>query len=132
VQERDEPEPRCGELAGGLGNPECSEATRQRQHGRQVLREQETGGVRHTSFWSDFDLVYCRDGKARRVESGVEPLVAGLSKGMGQSRSDGEPDVDATAEARAMQLKGYGNSIVAQLAAEFILSYRETIHDGTV
>jgi hypothetical protein len=40
--------------------------------------------------------------------------------------SSGDPsaqEAQATAEARAMRLKGYGNAIVPQLAAEFIRAF---------
>jgi DNA (cytosine-5)-methyltransferase 1 len=60
------------------------------------------------SGWSDFDILPFRDGKARRVESGLEPLAHGIP-------------------ARVGRLRGYGNAIVPALAAEFILSYRETL-----
>ena len=56
--------------------------------------------------WSDFDLLYCRDGKARRVEPGTFPLA------------DGVP-------ARVGRLRGYGNAIIPQVAAEFIKAYLE-------
>lgn len=51
--------------------------------------------------WSDFDLIPCADGKTRRIESGVAPLV------------DGVPG-------RVVKLRGYGNAIAPPLAAEFI------------
>jgi len=111
-----------GATGSGLVNAESKRAEPEQQQG--------CGGcVEQAGCWSDYDLLPCRDGKARRVKSGVEPLVTRLSKGMGQGSDNGEPDVDATAEARVMRLRGYGNSIVAPLAAEFILAYRETIND---
>lgn len=57
-------------------------------------------------FWSDFDLVPCRDGKTRRVEPGTFPLA------------DGVPG-------RVGLLRGYGNAIVPQVAAAFVRSYCE-------
>lgn len=78
-------------------------------------------------FWSDFDILPCTDGKARRIEPGTFPLVAGLPKGVVRG---GDPSIpinpQATAEARVMRLKGYGNAIVPQLAAEFIKAFLET------
>jgi DNA (cytosine-5)-methyltransferase 1 len=61
-----------------------------------------TGG-----FWSDADWIYCRDGKWRPVESGTLPLAARVP-------------------ARVGRLRGYGNAIVAPLAAEFIKAYLES------
>lgn len=62
----------------------------------------ETGG----NSWSDYILVPCRDGKARRIKPGIEPLASGVSGRVGL-------------------LRGYGNSIVPQVAAEFITAYLE-------
>lgn len=52
-------------------------------------------------FWSSYNLIPCRDGKTRRVESGTFPLAYGVPGRVGL-------------------LRGYGNAIVPQLAAEFI------------
>ncbi len=51
--------------------------------------------------WSRFEVIGCRDGKSRRIESGTFPLVNGLPGRVGL-------------------LRGYGNAIVPQLAAKFI------------
>jgi DNA (cytosine-5)-methyltransferase 1 len=79
------------------------------------------------SIWGGFDLIPCADGKARRIESGTFPLAHGLPKGMVRG---GDPSIpinpQATAEARVMRLKGYGNAIVPELAAEFIKAFLET------
>lgn len=64
------------------------------------------------------DWIYCRDGKYRPIESGLKPLVDGVSRGMVHSS-----DPRNTQEARAMRLKGYGNAIVPQVAAEFIRAF---------
>lgn len=66
-------------------------------------------------------LLPCRDGKTRRTESGISPLVDGLPRGVVPSGDPSSPEyANATAEARAMRLKGYGNAIVPDLAAMFI------------
>jgi len=86
-------------------------------------RQAESGypGCGGTDCWSHFDVIPCADGKSRRVESGVKPLVGGLSAGVVPS---GDPRIsdyaNRTAEARVMRLHGYGNSIVPQTAAMFI------------
>jgi DNA (cytosine-5)-methyltransferase 1 len=51
--------------------------------------------------WSRFDLIPCADGKTRRIEPGLAPLAHGIP-------------------ARVVRLRGYGNAIVPQVAAEFI------------
>ena len=57
-------------------------------------------------FWSNAEWLPCRDGKARPVEPGVAPLASGVP-------------------ARVVRLRGYGNSIIPQVAAEFIRAYVE-------
>lgn len=56
------------------------------------------------SFWSDADWLGCRDGKFRPVESGTFPLANGIPGRVGR-------------------LRGYGNAIVPQVAAEFIKAF---------
>jgi hypothetical protein len=65
-----------------------------------------TGGDGAAEFWSRFDVVNCRDSKARRIEPGTFPLAYGIP-------------------ARVGRLRGYGNAIVPQVAAEFIVAYAE-------
>jgi len=60
----------------------------------------------HYSFWSDADWLGCRDGKFRPVEPGTFPLANGVP-------------------ARVGRLRGYGNAIVPQVAAEFVKAFFE-------
>lgn len=60
-----------------------------------------TGG-----FWRNAEWLPCLDGKARPVEPGTSPLVTG-------------------APARVVRLRGYGNSINAEVARAFIEAYRD-------
>jgi DNA (cytosine-5)-methyltransferase 1 len=57
-------------------------------------------------FWADANWVRCPDGKKRALKPGVRPLVDGVPSYMGQ-------------------LRGAGNAIVPQQAAEFIQAYLE-------
>lgn len=59
-------------------------------------------------FWSDADWLGCRDGKFRPVESGTQPLAHGIP-------------------ARVGRLRGYGNAIVPQAAAEFIKAFEASV-----
>ncbi len=69
-----------------------SSAGNEREHGENdfVFR----GG------WGD-NWIACADGKARRIEPGLSPLAHGIPS-------------------RVVRLRGYGNAIVPQVAAEFI------------
>lgn len=81
-------------------------------------------------FWSDFDLVPCADGKTRRVKSGLQCLVNGIPAGVVPGSDPSLQEVEATAEARVMRLKGYGNAIIPQLAAEFIKAFMQVKESG--
>ncbi|EBX4751185.1 DNA cytosine methyltransferase [Salmonella enterica] len=72
------------------------------------------------SFWRDADWLFCRDGKWRPVKPGTFPLVDGAASRLGRV----EPGVARVASSnRVGRLKGYGNAINAQAAAEFIRAY---------
>lgn len=58
------------------------------------------------NFWSGYELVPCRDGKVRRIEPGTFPLAYGVSGRVGL-------------------LRGYGNAIVPEVAAEFVAAFLE-------
>jgi DNA (cytosine-5)-methyltransferase 1 len=66
----------------------------------------ETGSTAATGPWSDYYIVHCRDGKTRRVGTGVAPLAHGVP-------------------ARVVRLRGYGNAIIPYLASEFIQACEE-------
>lgn len=78
-------------------------------------------------FWSDADWLLCRDGKWRPVEPGLSPLVDGASARLGRMCPDWRAPAGEAFGNRKGRLKGYGNAIVAPLAAEFIHSVRELI-----
>jgi len=72
----------------------------------QGARRREEGGAigkpgRPSGYWRSFDVLPCRDGKARRVEPGTFPLAHGIP-------------------ARVGKLRAYGNAIVPEAAATFI------------
>jgi DNA (cytosine-5)-methyltransferase 1 len=85
--------------------------------------------------WHDPEWIYCRDNKYRPIKPGLKPLVRtskpgaiemvnGLSSGVVRGGDNGESvNAEETTEARVMRLKGYGNAIVPQLAAEFIKAF---------
>lgn len=66
--------------------------------------------------WYRSVLIPCRDGKARRVEPGLECLVDGLPFRLADGRT-------REGASRAAMLKGFGNAIVPQVAAEFVKAW---------
>lgn len=84
------------------------------------------GGYPVSAGWSAFGIVPCSDGKSRRIEPGSFPLAARIPVSMGRGRSKLERVAIRAARAnRTGRLKGYGNSIVPQVAAEFIGAFME-------
>jgi DNA (cytosine-5)-methyltransferase 1 len=67
-------------------------------------------------FWRDADWLFCTDGKWRPALSGSFPLADGAAFRVGS----GGP---FAGKSRAKMLKGYGNAINAEVAAEFIRAY---------
>lgn len=100
----------------GMGDADGSEFTsRQLQRGGNKKRPEQSsqsmlprGANTHNGFWSDADWLGCRDGKFRPVESGAFPLANGIP-------------------ARVGRLRGYGNAIVPQVAAEFVKAFMGSI-----
>jgi DNA (cytosine-5)-methyltransferase 1 len=95
----------ANQLAGGMEYPNLPGKHKWTPSGEQPLHN-ENGS---TSPWGDIDWIHCRDGKARPVEAGTFPLANGVLKRMGK-------------------LRGFGNAIVPQVAAEFIKSYMEAVN----
>lgn len=84
--------------------------------------------------WERYQLIYCQDGAVRRIpaESVFFSVADGLSQGVDGSGNGSISEVDGfpltrQKEGRPMLLKGYGNAIVPQVAAEFIKAFIESI-----
>jgi DNA (cytosine-5)-methyltransferase 1 len=92
--------------------------------------------------WDDFNVVPCRDGKARRFEPGSFPLAHGVPRDLGPLLAVLERmGIDPGRARRAVRnargrlaragrnrvgrLAGYGNAIVPQVAAEFVAAFLE-------
>lgn len=91
---------------------------------RRTARDEPATTARHgdsvepASFWSESRIIHCRDGKFRRipVEPALFPLADGLPYKLARRGS-----------IRPALLKGAGNAIVPQVAAEFIMAFRHSI-----
>lgn len=94
----------CG--AVGLGHSDSATQERLRPVGVPLEPEQKTGRSSHADAWSNSIALQCSDGKSRRTEPGIFPLAHGVSGRVGL-------------------LRGYGNAIVPQVAAEFIQAFQE-------
>lgn len=64
----------------------------------------ERASLHITKYWRDAEWLRCRDGTLRPVEPGTFPLANGVP-------------------ARVGRLRGYGNAVVPQVAAEFIRAF---------
>ena len=108
VRDRSEPGRDGAHKAGSVaeGGPTCivGDST---SGGRGECRDASqpgSGGHVERAGWARFEIVHCRDGKARRFEPGSFPLAHGVPGRVGL-------------------LRGYGNAIVPQVAAEFISAF---------
>ncbi|BBV91329.1 MAG: DNA cytosine methyltransferase [Enterobacter sp.] len=105
----------------GLGGNDCAAGwkgqTRSATSPGVHMRPLEVNG-----FWRDADWLLCRDGKWRPVEPGTFPLVDGAAARVGRVESG---VARVASSNRVGRLKGYGNAINAQAAAEFIRAYLE-------
>lgn len=115
----------------GMGDTDGSEfASRQLQRGGNKKRPEQSsqsmlprGANTHNGFWSDADWLGCRDGKFRSVEPGTFPLANGIPARVGRLRDE---DLQSHPQKnRVMRLRGYGNAIVPQVAAEFVKAFME-------
>lgn len=113
----------------GMGDTDGSEfASRQLQRGGNKKRPEQSsqsmlprGANTHNGFWSDADWLGCRDGKFRPVEPGTFPLANGIPARVGRLRDE---DLQSHPQKnRVMRLRGYGNAIVPQVAAEFVKAF---------
>jgi len=117
---RDEPQ-HAGDVRGEAGG--------EREHGRQDSGEG-LGGPGSVDPWSDSVLIPCRDGKWRRApaaQPGVLPVADGLPAVLDDERGacgDRFPLAGAVT-GRVALLRGAGNAIVPQVAAEFIRAFLE-------
>lgn len=102
----------------------------ERRDGERRAADVQCAAIERAGAWSDFDLIPCADGKARRIESGTFPLAHWVPGRVVPSGPVSVSEAQATGEARVARLRGYGNAIVPQLAAEFIQAAEEAIGDA--
>lgn len=76
--------------------------------------------------WANAKLIYCHDGKRRRVEPESWPLAHGLPISMGQGQPELRRLLRRARSNRVTQIRGYGNAIVPQVAAEFIAAFLDS------
>jgi len=101
-----EPRGDAGALADDHEGRRAVERAARLHEGRE--RRDDTAGRGADGAWDDCDWLPCRDGKWRPVEPGTFPLAHGIP-------------------ARVGRLRGYGNAIVPQVAAEVIRAYRDAV-----
>lgn len=122
----------AGPVGGGLGDYSSESRNPEAWADGCDAAERDYGAARATGAWGEFGIVWCderafgRGYVPRRVESGSFPLAARLPASVGPG-STGEERLGLVAAKayRMTVLKGAGNSIVPELAAEFIAAFEE-------
>ena len=94
---------RYGYEIGRIAEEKNGEADRFRKDIEIVWKFRRTGTINDVTsgYWQETDWIYCTDERLRPTEPGILPLVDGLSP-------------------RMVKIRGYGNAIVPQVAAEVI------------
>jgi len=87
---------------------EYSQGDRWEQGGAESVRRIPAVRRCESGFWAEADYLYCSDGKYRPVEPGTFPLASGIP-------------------ARVAKLRGLGNAIVPQVAAQFVIAFMQSI-----
>ena len=93
---------------------------RQESPGHGAAHSEPDGTDPVNGSWAGADWLFCRDGKWRPVEPGLEPLVDGAATGVGSGGDPGVEECRRTKEARQMRLKGYGNAVNLPQATVFV------------
>ena len=118
VSSRRSMDSRLGDTGGERPQGHAGDESDRSEPGRECPQP---AGPTGSAGWT---LLPCRDGKTRRTQSGIFPLVNGLPRGVVPSGDPSSPEyANSTAEARAARLKGYGNAIQIDTAVLFIRSY---------
>lgn len=133
-----------GRLANADGGESWfGELQRSGEHG--LVTPDSGNGFRHPfadalkGFWGDADWLFCTDGKWRPVEAKPQPMADGAADDLGRVRNrssygfalqKAEEEIGfplgENSPARLMRLRGYGDAINSQVAAEFIRAVLET------
>ena len=106
--------------AGGLDNPQRPRLEERDGQREQQLRQVAEPVAAGHDAWSDYEILHCLDGKPRRTQSGLFPLAHGVSGRVAVCRAGQEHWYSRTGT-----LRGFGNAIVPQVAAEFVRAYME-------
>jgi DNA (cytosine-5)-methyltransferase 1 len=121
---------REGEPSGGSGGI-MADTSRAGLSGLPLESARNERTATERSGWTDYRLVNCRDGKSRRISAqpGDEPLAARLPRSLGPGGTrEQRVELVAAKANRVGRLRGYGNAIVPQVAAEFIRTFMEVYH----
>jgi len=96
------------------------------KRGQRLSESQRLCQARLSGFWRDTEWLGCQDGAYRAAKRGTFTMVDGVAPDLVRG-GDSCIQTEATAEARPMRLRGYGNAIVAPLAVEFVCAYLESL-----
>ena len=115
---------------GDVERLEFATDSERRQHIGDATRGQRQAALEpgNGNPWDDFIVIECRDGKARRISAqpGDEPLANGIPRDVGRRFPEVRKLAPGARNNRVGRLRGYGNAIVPEVAAEFIRAFLES------
>jgi DNA (cytosine-5)-methyltransferase 1 len=117
------------QLRGGHAGEPVSPSSSNEGEAQQRERLWPDVGADGINFWDNAIWLNGADGKTRRAPGISQPKLCSVDDGFSPGVDGLRPSIPlltTQAEARAAKLKGLGNAIVPQLAAEFIKAIMET------
>ena len=122
------PEGRTADRGTGAGTDRLGDANGSQSPLGEVQSARQERQAATGAGWHDYAIVYCRDGKSRRIpdaQSGILPLAHGIPRDLGRRFPQLARMVASARANRVGRLRAYGNAIVPEVAAAFIRAYLE-------
>ena len=122
------PEGRTADRGTGAGTNRLGDANGSQSPLGEVQSARQERQAATGAGWHDYAIVYCRDGKSRRIpdaQSGILPLAHGIPRDLGRRFPQLARMVASARANRVGRLRAYGNAIVPEVAATFIRAYME-------
>jgi len=85
--------------------------------------EEEKRPASTPGFWRDHDIIPFGDGRLRRIEPGLAPMAHGIPRVVASMCAEQKRLLRGAKRYRRGTIEGFGNAIVPQIAAEFVMAF---------